>query len=307
MSLKDVKTKIEAISKIHQVTKAMEAVSAVKMRRSQDIAIEMRPYAMYASGLLHRLAKRGATEDHPLIKAHSKIENILMIIITSDRGLGGSLNSNVLKIAQEHIKEKGWKKDQIKILSIGKKGYEFFSKRGFEIVQHIERWGEGVPMGDPSGVADILIKDYVNGIYDKVMLIYGNFESTFSQKPVVRRLLPISFPAVEELIDGIIPEKGKYSELRNETETNQVNKYTFEPDEVTVLDELLPYLIGVLLYHAVLQANASEHSARMVAMKSASDRARDLSDELTLVFNKERQTSITAEVSEITSGIEAMR
>jgi F-type H+-transporting ATPase subunit gamma len=307
MSLKDVKNKINAISKIHQVTKAMEAVSAVKMRRSQDVAIEMRPFAMYASGLLHRLVKRGATADHELIKAHDEVKNILMIVITSDRGLGGPLNSYILKTAHEHINEKGWKKEQVKILSIGKKGYEYFSKRGFKIVQHIERWGEGVPMGDPSGVADILIKDYVNNIYDKVMLIYGNFESTFSQSPVVRRLLPISFPAVEELIDGIVPEKGKYSELRNQTITNGVHRYTFEPDEKTVLDELLPYLIGVLLYHAVLQANASEHSARMVAMKSASDRARDLTRDLTLVFNKERQTGITAEVSEITSGIEAMR
>jgi F-type H+-transporting ATPase subunit gamma len=307
MSLKDVKVKIRAITKIHQVTKAMEAVSAVKMRRSQAVAIEMRPFALHAVGLLRRLSQLGATQNHKLVKTHPKREVVLVIVITSDRGLAGSLNNYVIKSVYEFMEKRNWKKEQVRILAIGKKGYEHFSKRGFEIVDRLERWGEGVSMGDPSALAESLIKDYTNGVYDRVMLVYGNFESSFSQKPVVRRLLPISFPAVEELIDGIVPARGKYSDLRGKTKNDAVLEYTFEPDPKSVLDELFPYLIGVLLYHAVLQANASEHSARMVAMKSASDRARDLTKELTLVFNKERQTSITAEVSEITSGIEAMR
>jgi len=309
MSLKDVKIKIRAISKIHQVTKAMEAVSAVKMRRSQAVAIEMRPFALHAVGLLRRLTQIGTTKNHPLVKAHAEKRNELMIVITSDRGLAGSLNNYVLKAAHDHLVKKGWdnKKDHVSIITIGKKGHEYFEKRGYTVIQHLEKWGEGVPMGDPSALAEMLIKDYSKEQYDRVMLVYGNFESTFSQKPVVRRLLPISFAAVDELIEGIVPARGKYSELRNDTKNDADGGYLFEPNARAVLNELLPYLIGVLLYHAVLQANASEHSARMVAMKSASDRARDLTKELTLVFNKERQTSITAEVSEITSGIEAMR
>lgn len=307
MSLKDVKGKIRAISKIHQVTKAMEAVSAVKMRRSQAVAIEMRPFAIHSIGLLRRLVQKGATKNHPLVRARSEENNILIVVITSDRGLAGALNNYVLKTVHEKIKTKGWRKEQVRILAIGKKGYEHFHKRGYTIVDRLERWGEGVSMGDPEALAQSLINDFLGGTYDKVFIAYSNFVSTFGQQPVVRRLLPISFPAVEEVIDGIVPEKGKYSELRTESTTKVVQEYVFEPNEVSVLNELLPYLIGVLLYHAVLQANASEHSARMVAMKSASDRARDLSKELTLLFNKERQTSITAEVSEITSGIEAMR
>lgn len=307
MSLKDVKGKIRAISKIHQVTKAMEAVSAVKMRRSQSAAIDMRPFALYALGLLQRLVSREVTKDHALVKAHAEEKNILMVVITSDRGLAGSLNTYVLKSVETHMKQKGWSKDMVRILAIGKKGSEYFEKRGYTVTDTLERWGEGIVMGDPSNLAEQLITDYSAYRYDKVMLVYANFESTFSQKPVVRRLLPISFAAVEEVVDGIVPERGKYSELRDEARTSTVHEYVFEPDELSVLDELLPYLVGVLLYHAVLQANASEHSARMVAMKSASDRARDLNKELTLQFNKERQTSITAEVSEITSGIEAMR
>jgi F-type H+-transporting ATPase subunit gamma len=307
MSLKDVKVKIRAISKIHQVTKAMEAVSAVKMRRSQAVAIEMRPFALHAIGLLRRLVQMGATKNHALVKAHATEKTILMVVITSDRGLAGALNNYVLKAAHDHIQKKGWTTEQVKILAIGKKGFEYFSKRGFEIVDRLERWGEGVSMGDPSNLAQTLITKYKNHTYDRVMLVYSNFESTFSQSPVIRRLLPISFAAVEEIIAGIVPARGKYSELRENTNGNAKGEYIFEPNARTVLNELFPYLIGVLLYHAVLQANASEHSARMVAMKSASDRARDLTKELTLKFNKERQTSITAEVSEITSGIEAMR
>lgn len=307
MSLKDVKGKIRAISKIHQVTKAMEAVSAVKMRRSQAVAIEMRPFALHAGNLLRRLVSRGVTKGHKLIRTHETEKNVLIIVITSDRGLAGSLNNYVLKCAHDYIRTKSWTKEQVKILAIGKKGYEYFEKRGYTIVDRLERWGEGVTMGDPSSLADRLIAEYTEYVYDRIMLIYSNFESTFSQEPVIRRLLPISFAAVRELIDGIVPEKGKYSELRKENGSESVHEYVFEPDEATVLNELLPYLVGVMLYHAVLQSNASEHSARMVAMKSASDRARDLTKELTLLFNKERQTSITAEVSEITSGIEAMR
>lgn len=307
MSLKDVKGKIRAVSKIHQVTKAMEAVSAVKMRRSQAVAIEMRPFAIHSIGLLKRLVQKGATKNHPLVLPRNEENNILIVVITSDRGLAGALNTYVLKAVHEKIKTKGWTKEQVRILAIGKKGYEHFHKRGYVVVDRLERWGEGVSMGDPETLAETLIKDFLGASYDKVFLAYSNFISTFSQEPVVRRLLPISFLAVEELIDGIVPEKGKYSELRKEDVKREVDEYLFEPNERTVLDELLPYLISVLLYHAVLQANASEHSARMVAMKSASDRARDLTKDLTRLFNKERQTSITAEVSEITSGIEAMR
>lgn len=307
MSLKDVKAKIRAIGKIHQVTKAMEAVSAVKMRRSQSSALEARPYALHAMGILRRLVARGDATKHPLVAHRDHGDKALLIVITSDRGLAGALNGYVLKATYNLMAEKGWTKDTVSIIAIGKKGYEHFSKRGFTVVDHFERWGEGVSVGDPDTVARTVIKDYLAKRYDRVMVIYSNFESTFSQKPVVRRLLPISFKALEEVIDSIVPERGKYSDLRKAVLHEAKNDYLYEPNAHTVLDELLPQLVGTVLYHAVLEMNASEHSARMVAMKSASDRARDLTKELTLEFNKERQSSITAEIGEITSGIEAMR
>lgn len=307
MSLKDVKAKIRAVGKIHQVTKAMEAVSAVKMRRSQSAALEARPYALHAMGMLRRFVARGDATKHPLVKHRDHGTNALLIVITSDRGLAGALNGYVLKAVYQLMKEKGWTKETVSIVAIGKKGYEHFSKRGYTIVDHFERWGEGVEFGDPDTLARSVIKDYLAKRYDRVMVIYSNFESTFSQKPVVRRLLPISFKALEEVIDSIVPERGKWSDLRKAVLHETKHDYLYEPTSGTVLNELLPMLIATVLYHAVLEMNASEHSARMVAMKSASDRARDLTKELTLEFNKERQSSITAEIGEITSGIEAMR
>jgi len=307
MSLKEVKNKIRSVKKIHQVTKAMEAVSAVKMRRSQMAAIEARPFALHAIGVLRRLVQRGAATEHPLVKQRASVNNVLLVVVTSDRGLAGALNTYVLKAVQAHITQKGWTKEQVAILAIGKKGHEHFVRRGYRIVNHFEHWGEGVALQDPDALARQLIADYARQAYDRVYIAYSNFTSTFLQEPVVRRLLPISFLALEDVIGGIVPARGKYSELRNMALAESAQEYVYEPNMKAVLDELLPYLVGVLLYHAVLEANASEHSARMVAMKSASDRARDIGKELTRAFNKERQSSITAEIGEITSGIEAMR
>lgn len=307
MSLKEVKQKIRAVKKIAQVTKAMEAVSAVKMRRSQSTAIEGRPYALHAMGLLRRLAERNEIAGHPLVVERPTVRTVLLVVITSDRGLAGALNSYVLRAASKLITEKQWTKEQVRILAIGKKGYEFFARRGYTIADHLERWGEGVAVGDPERLARDIVKAYHHGEYDKVLLVYSNFHSTFLQEPVVRRMLPLAVPAIEEVIEGIVPERGKYSELRDVARLSARGEYLFEPTPGAVLHELFPLLIASMLYHAVLEANASEHSARMVAMKSASDRARDITRDLTRAYNKERQSSITAEISEITSGIEAMR
>ncbi len=307
MSLKEVKNKIRSIKKIHQVTKAMEAVSAAKMRRSQYTAIEARPFALAAIGLLRRLVQRGVSQSHPLVTDRPEVKKVLIVVVTSDRGLAGSLNGAVLRAVYTHMRKKGLTKETVDLLAIGKKGYEHFLRKGYTVIDHVERWGEGVVREAPDALAGRLISKYRAGTYDRVYVAYSNFMSTFNQEPVVRRMLPVSFGALEEVISGIVPERGKYSEFKHVALREREGEYLFEPGPSAVLDELLPYLLGVVLYHAVLEANASEHSARMVAMKSASDRARDIGKELTLAFNKERQSAITAEVSEITSGIEAMR
>lgn len=307
MSLKQVKNKIKSVKKIRQVTKAMEAVSAVKMRRSQESAIEARPFALHALSILRRIAQSSGVADHPLVQSRNHVASMGLVVVTSDKGLAGALNSYVFREAHKRIKESKLSKEQITVLTVGKKAYEHFHRRGFHIVEHIEGWGEGVLLGDPMDLARIIIDKFLVGKVDEWHVVYTNFHSTFKQEAVTRSLVPVSITGLADTIEGIIPERGKYSELRAADRVDAPHEYLFEPDAKHVLDELLPYLVAVELYHAILESNASEHSARMVAMKSASDRARDLVKDLTLDYNKERQSSITAEVSEITSGIEAMK
>jgi F-type H+-transporting ATPase subunit gamma len=306
MSLKEVKNKIKSVKKIRQVTRAMEAVSAVKMRRSQETAIEARPFALHGLSILRRITTSMSVTDHVLIKPRAEVKNIGFVVVTSDKGLAGALNSYVFRETHKRIKESGLAQEHIHLVTVGKKAYEHFHRRGFHIMEHIEGWGEGVALGDPLDLSQTVINAFLSGVVDVWDIVYTNFHSTFKQEPVTRKLVPVSFTGLADTIEGIIPERGKYAELRMLNGTVP-HEYLFEPGPKEVLDELLPYLIAVELYHAIVESNASEHSARMVAMKSASDRARDLVKDLTLDYNKARQGAITAEVSEITSGIEAMR
>lgn len=306
MSLKEVKNKIKSVKKIRQVTRAMEAVSAVKMRRSQETAIEARPFALHGLSILRRITTSMSVTDHVLIKPRAEVKNLGFVVVTSDKGLAGALNSYVFRETHRRIQESGLAQEQIHLVTVGKKAYEHFHRRGFHIMEHIEGWGEGVALGDPLDLSQTVINAFLSGDVDVWDIVYTNFHSTFKQEPVTRKLVPVSFTGLADTIEGIIPERGKYAELRMLNGTVP-HEYLFEPGPKEVLDELLPYLIAVELYHAIVESNASEHSARMVAMKSASDRARDLVKDLTLDYNKARQGAITAEVSEITSGIEAMR
>jgi F-type H+-transporting ATPase subunit gamma len=307
MSLKTVKTKIRAIQKVRQVTKAMEAVSAVKMRRSQETAFCARPFALSALGLLHRLIDTGIGKAHHLVVPREKIEKVCIIVVTGDRGLAGALNHRILKKTHCFIEEKKYKKENVHILAIGKRGYEHFLRQGYTILDHKERWGEGIALGDPDSLGRSVISSYEKNIYDAVYVAYSNFESTFTHYAVLSQVLPLSFSEIESIIEGIVPLKGKYSDLKDTALHKEKKDYVYEPNKESVFDALLPYFVGIILYHSVLESNACEHSARMVAMKSASDRAGDVEKKFLRKYNKERQAGITGEVSEITSGIEALR
>lgn len=307
MSLKEVKNKIRAVKKIAQVTKAMEAVSAVKMRRSQASALLGRPYALHAMSVLRRISAGANIAHHPLVFERPEVKKICLVIVSSDRGLAGALNTNLFRKAHALIRAEGWQREDIEIIAVGKKCAEHFTHRGFTVTDRFSHWGEGVALdAGPDEVARELITRFSAGRYDACYLIYTNFHSTFKQEPIARRFLPISLVGFKETVESIVPEKGKYSELRALGENGAAGEYTFEPNAETVLEKLLPSLVAIELYHSVLESNASEHSARMVAMKTASDHARDLTRDLTLSYNKERQSAITAEIGEITSGIEAM-
>lgn len=303
--LKQIKNKIRSVNKTRKVTKAMEAVSAVKMRKAQERALMGRPYARAALTILKRASGSIEASGHPLVARRERKQNLGLVVITSDKGLAGSLNSAVIKEAHRVIAEKGYAREHVHICAIGRKGHDHFAARGFPLFAHYPALDDGAP--DEAGrIARELIGGFLEEVFDECFVIYTNFHSTFEQEAVARRLLRVSFPAVEETIQGIVPEKGRYAELAAQA-GDSPETYTIEPDAETVLNELIPHLVSIELHHALLEAAASEHSARMVAMKNASDKAGDMSRDLNLAYNKERQAVITREVSEIVSGIETMR
>jgi len=303
MSLKGIKSKIRGIEKTHKVTRAMEAVSAVKMRKSQERAILGRPYAIAALSILRRLSGSPDASGHPLLEER-EVKRLVVILVTSDKGLAGNFNSAVIKAVEKKIQDTGLPLESIGIVAIGRKGYEFFSRRGFQILEYIPNLGDDGPVAKLDDLTKKVLRLFTSNSYDQCLLAYSHFSSTFEQRAVVRRILPISVREIIKTVHDITPEHGRYSD-RRESENRQ-ELYTVEPDHETVLNELLPHLLQVKIYHSLLESSASEHSARMVAMKNASDKASELSKELTLSFNKARQSEITSEVSELVGGMEAM-
>lgn len=300
--LKQIKTKIRSVKKTRTVTKAMEAVSAVKMRKAQSAAVAGRAYARAASSVLARVAGSRSFYAHPLSRVALDSPRVLYIVITSDKGLAGALNSGVLRAAHREIGTN----TKALIVAVGRKAHDYFSKRGFEVVEYH-------PNTDviTSALIERIVAEaagrFVGGEIDSVRMVYQNFISTFEQRPTLRTIFPLSLAELEKVVADITPAKGSNSApLLGRGLGQSPSAYTIEPSEEEVLDVLLPKLAGIMVYHALLESQASEHSARMVAMKSASDKAGELTHALTLKFNKARQAAITREVSEITGGMEAM-
>lgn len=302
-SLKAIKNKIRSIDKTRKVTKAMEAVSAAKMRKAQDRAFAGRSYAKAAVGVLARLSGGQTLADNPLLRKRD-ISKALYIVITSDKGLAGSLNSGVLKAAVADIRARNLGLSDVRVIAIGRKANEFFSKRGFTVDAYYPNTEEGITRESIATIVEDALVVFGSGAADAVSVVYQNFISTFEQRPTIRTMLPFSVEELERIVKDITPLRGKGSSY--EVSLEAPPNYTVEPSAEEVLDALIPQLGSIFLYHTLLESQASEHSARMVSMKSASDKARDVGKELTLDYNKARQAGITREVSEIIGGIEAM-
>lgn len=296
MALKDIKNKIKATERMNKVTRAMEAVSAVKMRKTQSAALAGRSYARAALSILSRLSGSEEVAKHPL-SAHREYKNVALVVMTSDKGLAGALNSSVLKRAVEAVSE--FSKEQVHVYAYGKKADEFFSRRGYTIAARYENKLDNIEIESMEQLAQDLSTAFTSGTVDKVTVVYSNFKSTFEQVATERRLLPLSMGALKEIVDGIIPVKGKWSDTTEET---RAAVYSVEPSGEEVLSLLIPRLVAIALYHMLLESKASEHSARMVAMKNASDKSKEVVRDLTRQYNKVRQAAITREVSEIISG-----
>jgi F-type H+-transporting ATPase subunit gamma len=238
---------------------------------------------------------------HPLFTEHTKGKHCV-IVVTSDKGLAGSLNSAVLKEAFQHVKQ--FKVEDVSVICFGKKSYEFFTRRGYEVPLHYLNLRDDVGIEDMEEAVSHVTEKFSAQSYQSVFVVFQNFVSTFEQNPALRQLLPLKTTNIQQMVADIVPKHGKFSDITLET---KAVAYAVEPNQETVYKEVFPLLIKIMLYYALMESKASEHSARMVAMKNATDKAKEVMKLLTLKYNKERQSVITREVSEITGGIEAMK
>jgi len=300
MALKQVKNKIVATKKTGQVTKAMEAVSAVKMRKSQERAFVGRPYVRSALNILARLSNSQEGLSHRFSTVRSTGAHLLLMV-TSDKGLAGSVNSAVQKRVDEFITSA----DNVEILAIGRKAVEYANRENIKLVADYINVADNISLEEVNCIAEKVLTLYESAHYQKVSIVYQNFLSTFEQVPTLRTVLPLNPQEVKSMMDGIKPKTGKWSEDQS-TAIKSVD-YMVEPSAEEVLNTLIPQLVAIIIYHAMLESKASEHSARMVAMKNATDKSKELVKSLTIKYNKARQAAITAEVSEITAGVEAMK
>ncbi|MEK7576396.1 MAG: ATP synthase F1 subunit gamma [Patescibacteria group bacterium] len=295
-SIQNIKSRLGAVKNVGKITKAMEVVSATKMRKAQEIALRSRPYALRALELL-----RDLTEHAPVTNSlmqEREVRNTLVILVASDRGLAGSFNAQIFRVAESLLNE-----PHTSVIALGKKALSFAQKKNIPIIESHIGFGDFIDFSETEPVADRIIKGFREGLWNRVLTVSTHFRTTLKQETLVRQILPTDYKKIKETVDELTPEHGRFSAKKNGI-TNRVQSsvdYIYEPSIEVVLDELVPYLLSLQLYHVMLEANASEHSARMVAMKTASDNAEDLSRSLVLLANKARQASITKEMIEIIS------
>jgi F-type H+-transporting ATPase subunit gamma len=301
--LKQIKSQIRSYEKTQTVTKAMEAVSAAKMRKAQVQALSGRPYASAAVAILARVSGSRALSSMPLGTVRP-VTRALYIVVTSDKGLAGALNSSVLRAVQADIRGSGLATKDVHIVAIGKKANDFFTTRGFEVVASHSN-NDKVTPEMLQEITNEAANRFTAGAVDVVKVGYQNFVSTLEQRPVLHTMFPLSLGELAKVVADITPSRGAFAEAEGAA-VKAPAAYSIEPSDEDVLAALLPRLASIFVYHALLESQASEHSARMVSMKSASDKAGEKEEELTLQFNKARQAAITREVSEIIGGMEAM-
>ncbi len=284
---KEIRTKIKSVQNTRKITKAMEMVSASKMRKAQERMRSSRPYGDKVRNIAAHLALANPEYRHPYL-VHREEKNAGVIVVTTDKGLCGGMNTNILRAVTARLREFEDRGVSVRTTAIGNKGFGFLSRIGAQVVSHVVQLGDTPHLERLIGPLKIQLDAYANGEIDAVYLAYTRFVNTMSQVPVIEQLLPLS------------PEK-----LREESREYTWD-YIYEPDAQSVLDELLVRYIEAIIYQAVAENMASEQSARMVAMKAASDNAKKVIDDLQLSYNKARQAAITQELSEIVSGAAAV-
>lgn len=288
-SLRDLRRRIKATKNMQQITKAMKAVSAAKMRKAQDSVASARPYSKRIKNVLGRVAAASGGVNHPLLAVREP-KKTAFIVITADRGLCGGFNSNVIRRANQEIKEA---KAQFELLTVGRKVRDFFRRRRLNIAQEYVGLGEDAQYSTAREIASYVIDKYSAEEYDEVYLIYSQFINVLVQKPVMVKILPAEPPSDEG------------GGAKGEGESQNV-PYIFEPSAEAVLAELLPKYIENAIFQGLIETKAGFYSAQMTAMENATKNASDMIDKLTLTMNRARQAQITKEISEIVGGAAAL-
>lgn len=309
-SLQSLKSRLKAVNNISQITKAMEVVSATKMRRSQEIALRTRPYAWKVLEILERLSKFSSVEN--VLMAKREVKNTLLVVVASDKGLAGSFNSQVLRLTERFLLRDSYAGKvghKFLFLPVGKKAIIYCLRKGFDIVEKFSGFGDFASPEETEPIADFMIKGYESGKWDRVVFVSTHFRTTLKQDVLLRQVLPLDVEKIKETIREIIPERGRYAELSSRPPVLEYQSsvdYIFEPTPAEAINFLMPHLLKIQVHELILEANASEHSARMVAMKNASSNASEIAGEITLLYNKARQAAITKELIEIVSTQGAM-
>lgn len=308
-STKIIKQRIKSTKSTAQITKAMEVVSATKMRKSQEFALRARPYAVASLEMLQNLLSR--TPELPLLLQTRPVQKSLLLMVTSDKGLAGAFNANILKRAEQWVAAKKLSGTPHMLITVGKKAKEYFERRKEPIIKSFFGFGDFSTLTDTQPVANMILEGFLASVWDEVEVIFTNFRTTLLQEAALKKILPITEQGIVDAVRSITPERGKFANQHESASSVSAHpryqyEYKFEPSSAEILEVLVPQLIRMHVHHVILESNASEHSARMVAMKNASDNARELITDLTLVYNKARQAGITRELTEITAGREAL-
>jgi F-type H+-transporting ATPase subunit gamma len=297
-NLKEVRNRIASVSSTQQITKAMKMVSAAKLKRATNAIVQLRPYANKLKDLLANLSASLEDGASPYLQQRQPVR-VLVVVVSSNRGLAGAFNTNVIKTANNLIAEKyseQLSKGNVSIVAIGKKSQEFFQRRKYNVIGNNNDLYLDLNFINASKITESIMQGFINGDYDRVELVYNHFRNAAVQFQVAEQLLPVPLPEAKPV------ETVKAKDAVIETQVN----YILEPSQEEIVEQLIPKNIKIQLYRAVLDSNASEHGARMTAMDKATENAGDLLKALKLSYNQARQAAITTELTEIVSGAAAL-
>ncbi len=294
-SSRDIRRRIKSVNNIKQITKAMKMVAAARLRRAQEKANASKPYAQKIKDVLSNVVQNAQDVQHPLLEVRSEIKKIAYFIVSSDKGLAGSYNSNLIKEAVKNVGATGCQPDNVAIVTVGRKPLDYLRRRDYTIDNSYTGFSERPTYQDAVTIASEMAAKYQDGTYDEINIVYTMFHSPIRQEPVTHKILPVEPPqSIEEV-------------AQDEQHASDQREYIFEPTPEEALKLLVPRYLEISVYTALMQAAASELGSRMAAMGSATDNASELIAKLTLNYNKVRQAGITREISEIVGGAEALK